>query len=539
MTSHDDDARGQPAETESDLAVLRARLASIVDSSNDAILAKDLHGTVTAWNPAAERLYGYTAREMIGQPVETIIPDEHRGESAFFLSEIVAGRRVPPHDTERVTKDGQLVQVSVSVSPICDASGKVVGASTIARDISERLAAEARVAAAESRESELVRELEQTRRLESVGQLAGGVAHDFNNLLAVILNLATFVAEALPEDAPARADAEEIGQTARRAATLTRQLLIFSRRDIAEPEVFDAGALIEGLRNFLTRALGEGIQLGITTDEHLWNVNMDRGQLEQIVVNLAINGRDAMPSGGRLMIETRNTVVDEEFARTRVGLKPGHYVTLTVSDTGVGMPPEVVEHAFEPYFTTKPEGQGTGLGLATVYGIAAKAGGRVALYSEPGRGTSVHTHLPATDALVLPPSGAPVTHAVGAGQRILVVEDAADVRSITERILLGAGYEVVTAAGAAEALEVLASGQAIDLVLTDVVMPHTTGTELVATVRERAPAMKVIFMSGYSHEMLTDEVLSHPGSTFIEKPFTAEQLRTKVSDLLRSGEPAA
>ncbi len=660
MTSGDDPSRDYADPTETDLAIIRARLAAIVDSSHDAILAKDLHGIITAWNPAAERLYGYSAPEIIGQPIDTIIPSEFVGESEHILSEVIAGRAVAPYDTERVTKSGARVHVSIAVSPIRDSDGTVVGASTIARDITGRMeadaerawtqmlvsqsadaivaiddqglistwnpaaeqlfgytaaealgrvpqevvvaddpkaqieisesvlglgrtrqyeakrrhrngdeltvqisiaplnagastptgavvsirdvtatrAAEARVEAAELRETELLRELEQSRRLESVGQLAGGIAHDFNNLLGVILNLATFVASAVPVDSQARIDATEIGETATRAATLTRQLLIFSRRDVVEPEVFNAGALAGDLRSFLTRALGEAIQLSITGDDDLWNVNMDRGQLEQVIVNLAVNGRDAMSSGGRLMIETRNTVVDEEFARTRVGLEPGHYVTLTVSDTGTGMPPDVIERAFEPYFTTKSEGQGTGLGLATVYGIATKAGGRVALYSELGRGTSVHVHLPATDAVAARTSATSPAYAAGTGQRILVVEDANDVRTIAERILLAAGYVVVTASSAAEALDAIAGPQPIDLVLTDVVMPHTTGTELVGKIRQRTPGMKVVFMSGYTHAMLTEEVLAHPGSSFIEKPFTADQLRRKVSEVLLSDAPS-
>ncbi|MDO9353929.1 MAG: PAS domain S-box protein [Solirubrobacteraceae bacterium] len=641
----------------SDDAAIRARLAAIVDSSHDAILAKDTAGTVTAWNPAAERLYGYTADEMVGRSVSLIIPEELIGESDFILAEVVAGRSVPPYDTERVTKSGARVPVSIAVSPVRDTNGTVVGASTIARDMSARLAAEAERAwtamlirqsadgivaldetgvistwnpaaeelfgyserealgrrpedvvhaddpadqfevsesvragrtrryeavrrhrdghelivqisiapldgpgqrhrgavvsirdvtaarraetlatEAQLRETALVRELEQTRRLESVGQLAGGIAHDFNNLLGVILNLAAFVAEDLPAGSQTREDAEEIGLAAKRAATLTRQLLIFSRRDIVEPEVFDPGALVSGLHSFLTRALGENVDLEVSADDELWSVSMDRGQLEQIVVNLAINGRDAMPSGGRLIVETRNTVVDEEFAKARVGLSPGNYVTLTVSDTGSGMDAEVLARAFEPFFTTKPEGQGTGLGLSTVYGIAAQVGGRVALYSEPGRGTAVHVHLPAT--LTRPErteqSEAPAPG--GRGERILVVEDAADVRSITERILRKAGYDVTACCGADEALEILAGTRSVDLVLTDVVMPGRPGTELVELIRARDPGTRVLFMSGYSNKMLTDEVLQHPASKFIEKPFTADQLRRKVLELL--GTPA-
>ena len=631
-----------------------ARLAAIVESSHDAILAKDLSGVVTAWNPAAEHLYGYTAEEMIGRSVETIIPSEASGESRFILAEIMAGRTVPPHDTQRLTKAGTRVAVSVSVSPIRDASGTVIGASTIAHEITARLRAEAerartqsivrqsadgivaldsegrishwnpaaedlfgyseleaighqprelirspdtdaqaeiyasvleagqtrryeanlkhrngadivaqvsiapldststdpigavisihdmtarriaerRAREAEDRESTLVRELEQTRRLESMGQLAGGIAHDFNNILGVILNLAAFVAAELPPDSPVRADAQEIELAAKRAATLTRQLLTFSHRDIVEPEVFEPGQVVADLQNFLRPALGQGIRLEISAEPDPWTVSMDRGQLEQIVVNLAVNGRDAMPDGGRLIIETRNTTVDEEFAAARVGLAPGRYVTLAISDTGTGMTPEALERAFEPFYTTKDRSEGTGLGLATVYGIATKAGGRVALYSEPGYGTAVHVHLPATTSAPHArehDSGAPPT---GHGERILIVEDADDVRAITERILTAAGYQVDACDSADRACQASHAHDAIDLILTDVVLTGATGIDLASELRANGRQPKVIFMSGYSHKTLADEITGHPDSGFIEKPFTAAQLQRKVRELL-------
>lgn len=635
-----------------DVDALRARLAAIVDSSQDAILSKNLEGIVTAWNRAAEHMYGYSATEMIGRHVSRIIPPHLVGESDFILGEVLEGRPVAAYDTERLAKDGSLVAVSVAVSPMLDGSGTVIGASTIARDIRERKKAEAErtlmqqlveqsadaiiavdsreristwnpaaevmfgftaaeavgrlarevviaddpaeqvevtsavfserqtlryearrrrrdgaelvadisiapladpsgapagavvtvrdvtaaheaeaaIQHAAERETQLRTELEQARRLESVGQLAGGIAHDFNNLLAVILNLAVFVADALPPESEARADAEEIEQTARRAATLTRQLLIFSRRGVIQPEIFDPADVLAGLNNFLRRALGELVDLEVETDQDPWNVEMDRGQLEQVIVNLAVNARDAMPDGGRLIVGIRNTVVDDAFARTRVGLEPGRYVTLTVSDTGVGMPPEVKQRVFEPFFTTKPAGQGTGLGLATVYGIVTDAGGRVTVYSEEGQGTAVHVYLPATAAK----AGERVRDAAappGGGERILVVEDAPDVRMICARILRRAGYDVKTAGDASEALEVLRSAQ-VDLVLTDVVMPHTTGTSLAAQLRKDRPNAKVLYMSGYSHRMLDNAELDSRNSSFIEKPFTAADLQTRIRELL-------
>ena len=267
------------------------------------------------------------------------------------------------------------------------------------------------------------------------------------------------------------------------------------------------------------------------SDRH-WQVQMDRGQLEQVVVNLAVNGRDAMPDGGRLIIETQDNVVDDEFASTRVGLPPGNYVTLTVSDTGVGMNAAVVERAFEPFYTTKPVGKGTGLGLATVYGIVADAGGRVALYSEPGRGTSVKVHLPVSTAVPSPaPEVRPETPH-GQGECVLLVEDAADVRRIAERILVAGGYRVLSTDGAEGALSIINDGASVDLVLSDVMMPGGTGTQLVEQIRARRPQEKVMFMSGYSHKMLTPDVLGDLDSGYIEKPFTADQLRRKVHAML-------
>jgi two-component system cell cycle sensor histidine kinase/response regulator CckA len=520
-----------------DSAGLRARLAAIVESSQDAILAKELDGTITAWNPGAERLYGYLAAEIVGRTVQTIIPPELIEENTFILGEVAAGRTVPPYDTERLTKAGERVRVSVAVSPVRDAAGTVIGASAIARDLSAARSAAQRERDGERREAALEQELGQSRRLESVGQLAGGIAHDFNNLLGVILNLAAFVVDEVPEDSPARADAEEIGLAARRAASLTRQLLIFSRRDTVAPEVFDAGELVESLGTFLRHALSERVELEVATGDELWLVKMDRGQLEQVVVNLAINARDAMPAGGRLIIETRNTVVDASFATTGLALTPGNYVTLAVSDTGTGMEPAVLEQALEPFFTTKAHGQGTGLGLSTVADIVAKAGGRVSLYSEPGHGTSIKIHIPASDAARTAAAVHRARPARGHGERILIVEDADDVRAITERILRTGGYTVAVAASAADA-EAIVSAQRIDVVVTDVVMPVMTGTELVERLRTDRPALKVVFMSGYSNKLVTDDVLAHEYSGFIEKPFTANGLRRKVQELLARGPDA-
>ncbi|MGH2919288.1 MAG: response regulator [Solirubrobacteraceae bacterium] len=296
--------------------------------------------------------------------------------------------------------------------------------------------------------------------------------------------------------------------------------------------MLDLNTVITGLENLLRRALGERVELDVALGSELWPIEADPGQLEQVLVNLAVNGRDAMPRGGRLVIETRNAVLGEDVVRGHAGLTAGDHVRVTVSDSGVGMDGEVAARAFEPFFTTKPKGEGTGLGLATVYGIVTEAGGHIALYSEPGIGTSVKIHLPVSTAVAPPPRPPPKATPGGRGETLLVVEDEVEVRRMAERILTRAGYAVIAATDLREALAQGAS-QDVDLVLTDVIMPDMTGPELVEQLRLARPDLKVIFMSGYSYKVLRHETLEHESrSAFIEKPFSAEELQAKVRELL-------
>jgi PAS domain S-box-containing protein len=355
------------------------KLAAIVEQSPAAIIRADTDMRVDSWNAAAERLFGYTAEEMMGNPVSKITPPERKLEVLTHVDKLLAGDSIQV-ETERMTKTGERVPLAMTISPLRGDDGEILGAASWSTDLTATLRAR------EERE-QLEERLHQSQRLETVGQLAGGIAHDFNNLLAVILNCTDFVRDGLPEDSDVREDVEEITRAAERAATLTKQLLVFSRRDTVRPDVLDVNHVVEDAQTLLARTLGEDVELSVRLGESLGPIYADRGKMEQVLMNLVVNARDAMPDGGSLTIETAALELDS-----------GPHVRLEVADTGRGMPPEVVEKAFEPFFTTKEKGRGTGLGLATVYGIVTEAGGHIAIRSEEGRGTAFAIHLPVVSA---------------------------------------------------------------------------------------------------------------------------------------------
>ena len=393
----------------------------------------------------------------------------------------------------------------------------------------------------EEARAHLEAQLHQAQRLESIGQLAGGIAHDFNNLLAGIMNYAELVAAGLegiegrhgpsPEVALVQADAGEILTVARRAADLVRQLLIFSRREVTSPVVLDLNDVVLDMEKLLVRTIGEDVDLQSSLRDGLPRTRIDRGQLEQVLMNLVVNARDAMPDGGRLTLMTSEFHADASYAAAHA-VSPGLYVRLTVSDTGHGMPIEVAQRAFEPFFTTKGRDKGTGLGLATVYGIVTQAGGDVSIYSEQGLGTTVRVNLPATTDAVAVGEGAPAVPAEGRGEVILLVEDEEMVREPARRLLAQRGYRVLVAGSADEALEVAAGAEHLDLLLTDVVMPGLSGKELAELLAERRPGLPVLYMSGYSQDVIAHQGVLEEGVALVEKPFVAHDLLEAVRERL-------
>jgi len=378
-----------------------------------------------------------------------------------------------------------------------------------------------------------------SQRLECLGRLAGGVAHDFNNLLAVILNYARFISQDLGEEDRHFRAAREIEAASERAAELTRQLLLFSRKEEVQPQVIDMKALLKGLANLLGRTIGEDIELDMQTEDRLWSVMADPTQLEQVLVNLSINARDAMPTGGRLSVRVSNSVLDNDFAARHADVKAGLYVLIAVSDTGEGMTEQLLEHIFEPFYTTKPEGKGTGLGLAMAYGVVRQAGGHILVDSVVGTGTRFRIFLPAVDRR---PSGVFAKYerspAAGQGETVLVVEDDEHVRAMCARFMTRAGYNTLHAASGDEVLFILEAHEGeVDLLITDVVLPGMSGKEVAQHLCEQFPRMAVLFMSGHSHEAVLEYGVLSKDARFIQKPFTVDDLLRRVRSALEGGEP--
>jgi hypothetical protein len=521
----------------------------LFDAAPDAMIAIGWDGSVTMANTQAVRLFGYPAGEFIGRAVETLVPEESRAalqeERTRFFADPESQTLQSGLKMSGRRRDGSTFPAEIALSALPTENGMAVAAAI--RDVSGRLALEKERERlrAEAERERTDRRARQTQRLESLGQLVGGVAHDFNNLLNVIHGYADFTAEEIqplaaddPRLTQVLYDIEQVQAAAQQAARLTRQLLTFARHEVTRPEVLDLNEAVQDAVELLRRTLGEHIELGINPDPELWPVKADRGQLEQVLLNLAVNARDAMPGGGRLTIDTGNVEVDETYASGRPGLNPGRYIRLRVSDSGVGMDRATLDRLFEPFFTTKPKGRGTGLGLATVYGIVTGAGGTIDVYSEPGLGTAFSVLLPATfDAGGA--ARAPADHPVspdGHGETVLLVEDEASLRDLTGRILTRHGYRVHAMATGTKAVELArVPGQAIDLLLTDVVMPEMMGNEVAAAVRAIVPGLPALYMSGYAEPILDSHGVPALSIDILEKPFTEAALLTRVRQALEQG----
>jgi signal transduction histidine kinase len=381
---------------------------------------------------------------------------------------------------------------------------------------------------------QLEQQLHQSQKMEALGRLTGGIAHDFNNLLTAIIGFTELIRVYASPDDPVEELVDKVVSSSQRAATLVRQLLTFSRKQIVEPQILDLNSVMTDIDKMLRRIIGEDIELKTILQPYLWSVKADPAQIEQVIVNLAVNARDAMPDGGRITIETTNTVLDESYTADHLNVKPGQYILLAVSDTGIGMTEEVKTHLFEPFFTTKEEGKGTGLGLATTYGIVKQSGGDIWVYSEVGQGSTFKIYLPRVEVAAKSVVSSEVEVTIPRGnETILLVEDDPEVRTLTRLILHGQGYTLLEAVNGQEALLLFSrySGP-IHLVLTDVIMPGLNGKALIQQLRQTQPQIKILFMSGYTDNVIAQHGVLDPGLAFLQKPFSPAILARKVREVL-------
>ena len=495
-----------------------AKLQAILEAAVDAIVTIDGKGLIQTANPAAERLFQFANAELAGQNVKLLMPEPYKSAHDGYIDRFrkTGERRIIGVGREVIglRKDGSTFPMHLSVGEFDDGEDQhFVG---IIHDLSERKDAE--------------RALRQAQKMESVGQLTGGIAHDFNNLLTVITGNLELLEMRLDDDAQ-RDLLKEALEAADLGARLTDRLLAFARRSPLEPEVVDLNQLVLGLTDLMHRTLGATIDLSTALSTDLWHVMADPTQIETAIVNLAVNARDAMPDGGKLIIETRNTRIDEEYVANETGLVPGDYVQLSVSDTGTGMPPEVRDRVFEPFFTTKAAGRGTGLGLSMVYGFARQSGGHVTVYSELETGTTVNLYLARHDVQAEPGSQKEETDQQFAptGELILVVEDDDRVRRLSITRLKELGYDVLEAASGTEALGILENHRTIELVFTDLVMPGgMSGYDLCEQIRKAGYETKLLLTSGYAEELAHEDRLKSEHLSILRKPYRQADLARSI-----------
>ena len=497
-----------------------------------AVVEWDLDFRVADWNPSAERIFGYSREEALGQHGSFIVHPQFRERVdrvwQTLLQETGATRNVGENDN--ITKDGRIISCEWYNTPLVDESGRVLGVASLVQDVTERVALEER--------------LRQSQKMEAVGRLAGGVAHDFNNLLTVILGYSQILAEGVPAGSRLADSTAQIKSAADRASGITRQLLAFSRKQVLSPRVINLNDIVLNLDSLLRRLIGEDIEVLTAPSNDLGSVKADPGQIEQVIMNLALNARDAMPSGGKLTLETANAQLDESYTERHQPAEPGLYVMLAVTDTGHGMTPETQARIFEPFYTTKEVGKGTGLGLSMVYGIVKQSGGYIWVYSEPDRGTTFKIYLPRVDQ---PAEGVDAQNRPRNVQRgtetILLVEDDPQLRQLSSSVLAHCGYKVLVASSPEEGIEICrANHRDISLLVTDVVMPRMNGRQLAEQIQRASPKVKVLYISGYTSNAIVHYGVLDAGLAFLPKPFSLSALVAKVREVLDSesaqGEPA-
>ena len=625
------------------------RLAAIVESSDDAIISKNLNSIITSWNRGAEKIFGYTASDMVGTSIMRLIPTDRQDEEKQIQEKIKCGESVNHFETLRQTKDGRLIDVSATTSPIKDATGKVIGLSKVARDITERKRAEEALRASQqiiegiinaipvrvfwkdknlvylgcnavfardagftdpkdiigkddyqmgwrdqadlyrdddrqviesgcsklfieepqttpegntitllssklplrsskgeisgvlgtymdiTERKHLEAQLIQSQKLETVGKLAGGVAHEFNSILTAIIGQSELLLNDLPPGDPLCKNATEIRKAAERAATLTRQLLAYGRKQLLQPEILDLNSVLAGMESTLCHLMGQGADVRIAPAAGLKAVKADAGQIEQVIMNMAINAADAMPNGGNLTLETANVTLDQEYVSHFPELRTGEYVMLAITDTGTGMSEKAKARVFEPFFSTKGVGQGTGLGLSTCYGIIKQSSGHISFYSEPGQGTTFKIYLPQVEPQTKIPIQRFDSPDLPRGtETILLVEDDPALREMAATLLRRLGYTVLAAANGIEALSLKQQPDngLIDLLFTDVVMPHMNGKELSERVRALYPHTRILFASAYTENAIVHQGVLNKGVALLQKPFTPSALALKVREML-------
>jgi PAS domain S-box-containing protein len=509
---------------ESELRESELRYRRIVDNTSEGVWMYDGTGITTFMNPRMAEMLGYTVQEAIGKPIFTFMDPSLVADATERLARRKAGASARGRFRLK-RRDGSDLWISLHADPLFDADGNFESSLALATDITEQLKSEAALDRSEG-------QLRQAQKMEAIGSLAGGVAHDFNNLLSVILGYSEMIITDLKPNDPLRADLLEIRSAGLRATTLTRQLLAFSRQQVLQPTVLDLNSVVSGVEKMLARLLGEDIELSWVTSPDAGQVHADAGQLEQVIMNLVVNARDAMPNGGRLTIKTANVVVDESVA-DHADIAPGRYVVLAVADTGTGIDSATKDRIFEPFFTTKEKSKGTGLGLSTVYGIVRQSGGHIIVDSELGKGTTFKIYLPQTDRSATPLSlVADQASPLEGTETVLLVEDEDAVRAIMKSILLKHGYQVLEAQNGGEAFLICEQPETkIDLLVTDVVMPRMSGRKLSDRLLALRPDLKVLYVSGYTDKMIVQHGVD-VGVAYLQKPIMPEALLRKVRDVL-------